>query len=286
MAFCSKCGKQLEEGEKFCGVCGTPVGAQPQSEGQAKTQQVPDFAAAQPAPVNSNLNIYFSQILDVAKNMLTKPAETIEAVDEKLSKEASFILGGVLAVIYSILGMWEASALVSKLTSTVNTVSKLNPLGELTGNLTGSLTSSIAELKQYIPYSKLFLFSIVIFVVFVGVLFASIVLIAKYVLKSQSSVLAVWKIVISASIPYVAVVLVQVLATYLNLKLAAAIGLIGIIVSAFTLYRGINKELKVDENKILFMMPIAYLITLFLTSLIMNTMIKNYIVSIFSRNIF
>lgn len=38
MAFCSNCGAQLQDGEKFCSACGTPVEAAPQ---QAPQQEAP-----------------------------------------------------------------------------------------------------------------------------------------------------------------------------------------------------------------------------------------------------
>lgn len=47
MAFCGKCGTQIEEGVKFCPSCGTDLSAQPETNQQNTAQQAPqtDFTA-------------------------------------------------------------------------------------------------------------------------------------------------------------------------------------------------------------------------------------------------
>ena len=39
MAYCGKCGNQIEEGVKFCPACGTPMGAAQQPQPQPQPQQ-------------------------------------------------------------------------------------------------------------------------------------------------------------------------------------------------------------------------------------------------------
>ena len=53
MAFCKNCGNQLVDGAKFCGVCGTPVEADPQpaadpfaGASEPKAGQTSGFGAA------------------------------------------------------------------------------------------------------------------------------------------------------------------------------------------------------------------------------------------------
>lgn len=44
MAFCSKCGAQLQDGEKFCSACGAPVEAAPASSQQETKQDQIDVS--------------------------------------------------------------------------------------------------------------------------------------------------------------------------------------------------------------------------------------------------
>jgi hypothetical protein len=293
MSFCSKCGSQVGVDEKFCGVCGTPVGEkmQVQYEGQAQdtpqvqrpVQQVQYNGVQQPVVTKSEVSIYFSEVVELFKNMLLKPATTITKVDSLICKEASFILAGVLAIIYGILSMWSIRAEVSNLTSAArsigNTVNSINPFG----GVTNVLQEGVSEVNQYIPYPKIFLFSFVIFIVFIGVMYASIYLIAKHVLKSEVSGLSLWKIVVSASIPYATALLLQVLVTYISIKIAIVVSFFGIIISAFVLYKGVGDKLKADENKTLFMMAFAYVISLIVTVIIASIMLQNFILSMVGK---
>ncbi len=45
MAFCEKCGTQLNEGTKFCSGCGNPVGAQSEQVQPQTEEQKNDFSA-------------------------------------------------------------------------------------------------------------------------------------------------------------------------------------------------------------------------------------------------
>ena len=47
MAFCAKCGTQIEPEARFCPACGTPVNARPGTQGQAYQQQANGNARTQ-----------------------------------------------------------------------------------------------------------------------------------------------------------------------------------------------------------------------------------------------
>ncbi|MFA9397961.1 MAG: zinc ribbon domain-containing protein, partial [Clostridiaceae bacterium] len=96
--YCKYCGTEIKEDEKFCGNCG-------------KLAVEENVTVSPKEKVNvENFKGYISEILTVLKNIFKEPVTTTENAPNLLKKQSSFILIGILSVLYGLLNIWAIKA--------------------------------------------------------------------------------------------------------------------------------------------------------------------------------
>ena len=265
MAFCSNCGNKLEEGDQFCGKCGSLNGnaAVEKSMGQTASSSM-QASVKSTAFDGDSIKRYFGEIWSVAKGMIVAPGTTIVKAGEVLSKEACFIMFGLMAIVQGILSIWSISAVNGSVNSQL---SKMPFIGGLMGGLK-------------LPYFKMFLGSTFTLLVAGAALFGALYLIGKSLFKAEVKPLNVLKIVVASFVPYLAAVLVQILLSYISVAIALVPMMFGILVSIISLYEGVKQEFKLTTDKTIILIAISYLIMIIAIYIISTILIKSYFKSV------
>lgn len=260
MSFCKKCGQEMSSGERFCGNCGTGV---------VDVKNLNNNPNEVSKVSNSNLNIYINEILEVTKGMLTKPVSTIVSCDEKLKRESSGLLILVLSVLFGLLNMWT----VNKITSDVGNLFE-GAIGSVAG-FNGMFNGTAQFMNESVPYSKIFIQTVFLFITAIAVLFALNYLIGKYVFKSSVKVVTIVNVISCSAIPFIAALFLRIILSYISSTLAFAVLFVGMIVALISLFRGITKALNISEEITIFIIPISYLAMFWVEYIMLGNMIKN-----------
>lgn len=96
MAFCSQCGKPMEEDEVFCTSCGFQRGG----------NVVGGVNAAPPASFD------MTEIKDTVVGMIVAPASTVKASSSN-TLQSSMILCVIIVLVYGLLSMWATNNIIS-----------------------------------------------------------------------------------------------------------------------------------------------------------------------------
>ena len=241
MSFCKKCGQEIGSNEQFCGNCGTGV---------VEGSNVNNNANEVKSISNSNFNIYIDEILQVAKGMLRKPVSTIVSCGDKLKKESTGILILGLAILFGVLNMWTVKKIASDVEKLFS--ESLGSVFGLGGMFGESITGSMS-------YSKIFMQSLLIFIIAIIILFGLNYLIGKHIFKSSVKPLTIVNIVSCSAIPFIVALFIRIILSYISSTLAFAVLFIGVIVTLISLFRGITEALNLSEEITIFIIPISYL---------------------------
>lgn len=266
MAFCKNCGTKLGENERFCGNCGTPL------ECTMSNPQVPNiiYAAKNPQPMINvnfdNYKVYMSEAFNLTINMITKPISTILSVSKSLKKQTSFLLFALLSIVFGLLNIWNVKAITAKAVSASNGIS--------VNEIQGFLTSFIENITFSIPYGKIFLFSLILFIASTTIISLEFHLIKKYIIKKSSTPQNVFVVAVCSSVPYIFGFLVQIVLSYISPTIGFIAIFIGVIISVLCLFRGMSSELELQEDKMAFLIPISYLVMFLIYYIILRIIMK------------
>lgn len=278
MAFCSNCGSKMEPDERFCVNCGTPAFIPQEAQADPPTQQLQYNPQVNAIKQSSKLGQYMKEILEVLIGVFVKPITTVSNLNEKLSSQATFIFGGLITLLYGILATLGISVIVTK---------TMGLLGGLLGEV-GSLNTfglSPKKLGPVLLYFEIFIFSIFIFILFEAILFACLYLAGKYIFRSETTPLGVLKIVIVSTIPLLATILIGIVFAFISVQMAMIILFAGIGISIFVLYGGINNELKISEDKLIYVVSISYLVTMLIVGGLASSIFYNIIIGFISSSL-
>lgn len=283
MAFCSKCGNKLEEGQVFCGNCGAPVvdetsdqtyqqiPEQPQA-GQGTKIQMPNMDTEKVAG-------FMTEVWNTVKAMVTAPGSAIVRTGELLGKEACFILLGLLALVQGLLAMWSTSALVG---------SALNSINKALGGITSLF--GLGKASFTLPYFRIFLGALLTVIVAAGVLAGALYLIGKLLYKREINIIAILKLVACSFIPFTIAILLQILLSYISVTLAIIPMAAGALISVLSLYEGIKKEFELSTDQAIVFVVLSYLVMLLgvylITKLLASFYLKGMTKSIKNTNPF
>ena len=89
MAFCSKCGSQMNEGAAFCGACGAPAGT-------GTRPMEPPLSPSQVYAGSSSARTETAPIMTRVTNILTKPKQEWQVIDGESTSVASLYSGYIV----------------------------------------------------------------------------------------------------------------------------------------------------------------------------------------------
>lgn len=266
MAFCKNCGTKLGEDERFCGNCGTPA------EGPTVNSQVPNTTYAanntQPA-INVNFDgftVHMTEILNLSVNTIKKPISTILSASNTLKKQTVLWLFAVLSIVFGLLNIWNIKAIATKAASASGDLSDIG-LQEL-------FVEVIEGISSKINYGKIFLYSIILFIASITIIFLVFHLVKKYIVKKPSYPLNIFTVALCSSIPFIFGFLAKIILSYISATIGFVAIFIALIVSVLSLFKGMSSELELSEDKTAFLIPISYLVMFLIYYIVLRIFMK------------
>lgn len=267
MSFCKNCGYQLGNDEKFCANCGTSAGSIQPNLSNSTTNHNGTNAFI------TYFNVYTTEILNVAVNIVKKPISTITSVSSTLKKESPFVLLAILSIFYGLLNIWNIKAVVSSaLKSTPSFFSSDIGLGDLVGYF---ISNIMTEIYHSIPFGKIFFITLLFFIICILVLFAANYLIGKYTFKTSVNATNLLMVTTCSSIPFIISCFIQAILSYISITLGLIVIFIALILSLICLFKGTAAELKLSEDKVAFIIPISCLIMFLVNYIFFSLIIKS-----------
>lgn len=279
MSFCSKCGSEILDGVVFCGNCGAKQYGEntyPQENIQYPTSPPPSLAVLS---INTqDISHHLKETLAIIWNMFIKPVSTIKNLVQTLDQKSTIIVAVLFALIQGLLSLWKLQSIIStfdktianfstKLSTSVGSI--MNPIlgGSLDSSGNGDITGIITfwnQVKQLmkIPYDKVFLHGIILYLIVVGILFLGIFVTAKLLSKAPVNTLNIGKVVILAIIPAIGGEFLSIIFSYFSSSLGILVLLLGILVSFTTLIMNIKEAVEVEDDKLVYALAVVFLIVL------------------------
>ncbi|NPV89420.1 MAG: zinc-ribbon domain-containing protein [Firmicutes bacterium] len=228
MAFCIKCGQEMDESDRFCTNCGTTNPTAGGPSGQAN-------------PSVSKVQAYFGEMKDLVLGVILAPIASTRAVARNPYFEVSFITALTLVLIQGLLAMWAAKVLV------------------------GSAADIVREFLPYssrsridIPYGRIFLSTCLMSTTAFGGMFAGTALVGRYLFGGRGSSLSAWNAVVASSVPMVCGFALAIVATLITWKLGIVFIWMGSILSMLCVYAGVMESMDISENRAAFSVPLIY----------------------------
>lgn len=275
MLFCSKCGSEILDGSVFCGNCGAK-----QQDGNIDSQpNIKDpIVLAVPSINSKDINNYLKQTIAIIWNMSIKPVSTIKSLVNTLDQKSTIIVAVLFALIQGILSSWRLKSIISafdeiianfatNLSSSMGSImspilgADLNSFNN--GDLTG-ITNGYNQAKQLIsiPYDKVFLHGIILYLIVVGILFLGIFVTAKLLSKAPVNTLNIGKVVILAIIPAICGEFLSIIFSYFSSSLGIFVLLLGILTSFTTLIMNIKEAVEVEDDKLVYALAVLFIIVM------------------------
>lgn len=214
--FCTKCGKKLEEGE----TCNCS---------SAKTQSAPSTTGFD---FNELLNDY----LNVIKGIFTRPSDTIK----EFAKSSKMILGIIAMVINCLVSGLFFYFFVDK------------ALGSVMSMFMGGYGSLLSSAGMSVPFGRIFFMGLLCMVFWFAVCALVIFVIANPILKDKMDIKKTFALVGVCSIFTTLTTLVALIFTFISVKFALIILILGAIFYLTHLYQGLNDVTNINKNRLVY----------------------------------
>ena len=214
--FCTKCGKKLEDGE----VCSC-----------ATTQSIQATASAG-FDFNELLNDYIS----IIKGIFTRPSDTIK----EFAQSSKMILGLIAMVINCLVSGFFFYFFMDK------------ALGDVFGLFMGGYGSLLSSAGMSLPFGRIFFMGLLCMVFWFAVCALVIFIVANPILKDKMDIKKAFALVGVCSIFTTLTTLVALIFTFVSVKIAIAILLLGATFYLTHLYQGLSDVTSINKNKLVY----------------------------------
>lgn len=293
MAYCHKCGQQVEDGDKFCTGCGarliedsnieTKQSSQDEQFAAHKNTYSSNVEGSTKRPINhtkpSVNQTDFSGVGHILFKMIVAPVSGAKQFVRASEKTSVMGVTFILAVLQGLIGVWKVNQVISSLQSTV--ISLIKQMGTIfnliepgaTDSLLNSkeilnLTGQIGKVKAIIdiPYGTIFLQNIIMFIVAIIILFIIIYLGANILSQNKNDGFKIYKIALITLVPIIYFEILSVIFSYLSFYIGIVVAVIGVIVSLASLTIVINEELDINENHCTFIVAGSFTVIFIIVS--------------------
>lgn len=268
MSFCPNCGIKLQDGDTFCGDCGTRI--EGVNNGPQQNTIRPSVVVVVPSINTEAVSKHSKQTLAIIINMFTKPVSTIKDLVHTLDQKSTIILGVVLALIHGIFSFWKLDQSMAMLGKTLVTFA--SSMGDVMSSVMGggsglfnasdllNITGGYNEIKEVlkVPFFSAFLHGVILYAVMVGVLFLGIFITSKLFSKAKINELSISKLVILATIPVLGGELSNIIFSYLNFSLGMFALLVGILVSLILVVMNIKEVVDIEDDKLVYGLAVVF----------------------------
>lgn len=264
MSYCTKCGKELKEGDNFCLSCGTPVNGVANDATQNSSEAVEGGSPQLTQNENlqnaaSQASKYLNEAFGTFVSMLKKPISTIKYIPTSLSLYSTLVLAAILSVFSGLLAMWQTQKLYSAMEGA---------LSGFSGGLFGASPFSYSGLSESAPYGKIFIYSLLGTIAFLLLLSLLLFLADKLILKKSNTFTSYLAINTAAIIPVILYSLVAIIISYVSISVALAVFLFGSTQCVLSVYCG-SKELIKSDDTTLFTVAGSYALAIFIELLVL-----------------
>ena len=230
--FCTKCGKKLEEGEKC--TCSQNVSTTTANAGSV------DF------------NQLFNDYVNIIKGIFTRPSDTIK----EYAKGGKFLLGIIALVINCLVSGLFFYFFMDK------------AFGGLMG-MFGGYGSLMSSAGMSLPFGRIFFMGLLCMVFWFAVCTLVLFVIANPILKDKIDIKASFALVGVCSIFTTLTTVVALIFTFVSVKFALIILLLGAIFYLTHLYQGLSDITSVNKNKLVYVfVPAVALATFVMIELV------------------
>ncbi|MEA5007164.1 zinc ribbon domain-containing protein [Clostridium tyrobutyricum] len=277
MAYCSKCGQKLEEGDAYCPNCGTRM---ENIDTNAEHKNRPD--------INMDLQV----LAKIFINMFVKPVTTAKNFINSGRKNTTIILTVFTVVVNGLLGMWKVNQIVSnindvaiKFINKIVAMSKIiDPsLGDsLSNSDMNEITAGLGQIKAIIkiPYGQVFVQNCVLILISIVVIFIILCVSNAILSKNKPEVFKFYKTALIIAMPVVYFKFLSIIFSYASVYLGITLALLGLIISLVCFTMSVNESLKISQNHAVFVVSFTVLIVIIVQIACLQKFIPSFIASI------
>ena len=232
--FCTKCGKKLEEGE----VCNC----------SANTVKASTTASSGNVDINQGFNDY----VNIIKGIFTHPSDTIK----EYAKGDKFLLGIIAIVINCLISGVFFYFFIDK------------AFGSAMG-MFGGYGSLMSSAGMSLPFGRIFFMGLLFMVFWFAVCALVLFVIANPILKDKMDIKTSFALVGVCSIFTTLTTVVALIFTFMSVKIAFIILLLGAIFYLTHLYQGLSDITSINKNKLVYtFVPAVALATFVMVELV------------------
>ena len=281
--FCKKCGKEIREGDQFCGECGFPI------EGGANEINYSTSQHKKPYKVEVNIpsfNFSGCRILDFAKIYFFRPLSFFSEFKNCDNAKTSIAMALVLPILYALICITYTQCIISSFFSGMKKIpdvlAKSGIIGldeamRLKSQLVASneLLTFKSQIQSMIDNKDLFFTS---FAYLIGIIIMTAIiltLISIVILKVKINVSDILFISSVSYVPLVLSVVLASLASFISITLGAIVVISGYILSFITLYSGMRQFTDEKNDKVFIGMVILFLIISIILSITFTKKIES-----------
>lgn len=218
--FCTKCGRKLEEGE----VCNC-------SQNNVSAQSTSTTSTAGSIDINEGFNDY----LNIIKGIFTRPSDTIK----EYAKGDKFLLGIIAIVINCLISGVFFYFFVDK------------AFGSAMG-IFGGYGSLMSSAGMSLPFGRIFFMGLLFMVFWFAVCALVLFVIANPILKDKMDIKTSFALVGVCSIFTTLTTIVALILTFMSVKFAFIVLLLGAIFYLTHLYQGLSDITNINKNKLVY----------------------------------
>ncbi len=232
--FCTKCGKKLEEGE----VCNC----------SANTVKTSTTASSGNVDINQGFNDY----VNIIKGIFTHPSDTIK----EYAKGNKFLLGIIAIVINCLISGVFFYFFIDK------------AFGSAMG-MFGGYGSLMSSSSVSLPFGRIFFMGLLFMVFWFAVCALVLFVIANPILKDKMDIKTSFALVGVCSIFTTLTTVVALIFTFMSVKIAIIVLLLGAIFYLTHLYQGLSDITSINKNKLVYtFVPAVALATFVMVELV------------------
>jgi len=268
--FCKNCGREVAEGDGFCGNCGQPA----ENREGVKLHKLNDF-----------------MIIKLIKTYFTKPLSFFSEFKNEDSVKTSVGLLVGLPIIYGLLNILYTSSLIN---SFLNLFNKLPDILSKAGIISVQeaimakkellLSSEVEDMKNkisaFVDNKDVFLNGVgqvIGIIILTGIILA---IINAAILKNKMSYKDILIISTASYIPLVLSLIVAIIATFISVIFGAFILISGYILSVITIYSGIRQLSEEKNDKVFMIMAILFVVISAVLAIVITKQFENSIIEI------